>query len=62
MTKRLTRQQAINQNCKDCIWDQKAPGTWKQQVEACEIASCPFYPYRPKSDAGARESTKKGVK
>lgn len=46
-TKRLTRQQAINANCKDCLYDKAEQGTWRMQVEACTIKTCPFYSYRP---------------
>jgi len=48
--KRLTRQQAINQMCKECIYDPVGgEGTWKAQTEACTSPKCPLYPYRPKS-------------
>ena len=51
MDKRLTRQQAIEKHCKDCIYDKNAAGTWKQQTEACTHKPCALYPYRPKSAA-----------
>jgi hypothetical protein len=44
---RLTRQQAINANCRDCCYDELNGGTWRDQVEACPSTSCPFYEYRP---------------
>jgi hypothetical protein len=47
MTKRLTRQQAINQHCKDCCYDEKAGGTWKKQVQLCPMTDCALYNYRP---------------
>lgn len=47
--KRLTRQQAINKNCRDCIHDPAAPGTWRQQVTTCPSTDCALYPYRPVS-------------
>lgn len=46
---KVTRQKAIAAKCKDCIHDPEAPGTWVQQVEACEIRACSLWQYRPKS-------------
>lgn len=40
---------AIDEKCKDCIYDQKAPGNWRQQVTACTIKSCSLWPFRPLS-------------
>ena len=45
----MTRQQAINEKCRECIYDEFADGTWRMQVEACELTACALYPYRPKS-------------
>ena len=45
----MTRQQAINAKCKDCIYDDKAAGTWRMQVEQCELTACALHSYRPKS-------------
>jgi hypothetical protein len=36
----MSRTAAINAKCKDCIYDRRAPGTWRQQVEACTVRSC----------------------
>ena len=47
----MSRTKAINEKCKDCIYDQKAPGTWREQVEACTTRSCALWPYRPISVA-----------
>jgi len=41
--------QAINEKCRDCIYDPQAGGTWRQQVEACTITECSLHPYRPTS-------------
>ena len=38
---------AINEMCKQCIYDPKAGGTWLQQVRECEINLCPLHPVRP---------------
>ncbi len=39
----------INAKCKDCIYDDLAPGTWRQQVNLCSSYSCSLWPHRPKS-------------
>ena len=39
---------AINEKCKDCIYDPLSGlGTWRQQVECCTSHDCPLYPVRP---------------
>ena len=45
----MTRQQAINAKCKDCIYDDLADGTWRMQVEQCELTTCALHLYRPVS-------------
>lgn len=41
---------AVNDKCKECIYDQFAGiGNWRQQVEACTATTCPLYPVRPVS-------------
>ena len=45
----MTRQQAIDAMCKGCIYDALDDGTWRQQVERCEITDCALWEYRPKS-------------
>ena len=45
----MTRQKAINAKCKECIYDPELRGTWRQQIEACDLNSCTLWPYRPKS-------------
>jgi hypothetical protein len=46
--RRLTRQQAINAKCKDCIYDPlSGHGTWREQVALCASISCPLWPHRP---------------
>lgn len=41
----------INEKCRWCIYDPKAPGNWKQQVSSCTVNSCPLYPVRPRSSS-----------
>ena len=45
----MTRQQAIDAHCKSCIFDDLADGTWRMQVEQCELTACALHPYRPVS-------------
>ena len=45
----MTRQKAIEAKCKECIYDPLDDGTWRQQVERCEITDCALWNYRPKS-------------
>ena len=37
---------AINAKCRDCIYDNAEPGTWRAQVRACTIEDCPLWPVR----------------
>ena len=43
----MSRQDAINLKCKECIYDELDQGTWRQQVKACDIESCALHQYRP---------------
>ena len=36
----MTMQQAIDAMCKVCIYDALDDGTWRQQVDRCEITDC----------------------
>ena len=53
--KRRTRQQAIEAMCRDCIYDELDEGTWRMQVEQCELSNCPLYQYRPRSRSKSNE-------
>jgi hypothetical protein len=45
---RLTRQEAIEAFCKQCIYDPGCGGgTWKEQVSQCTAVRCPLWRYRP---------------
>lgn len=54
MVAKDTLRRAIAAKCKGCIYDETEPGTWRQQVEACEILACPLWGVRPKSFARSR--------
>ena len=38
----MTRQKAIEAKCKECTYDELDEGTWRQQVERCDITDCAF--------------------
>jgi len=40
---------AIDDHCKNCCFDDLSPGTWRQQVEACNIETCSLWAVRPVS-------------
>ena len=44
----MSLRKAINQNCKDCVYDEIATGTWRQQASLCSVKSCALYDVRPK--------------
>jgi hypothetical protein len=56
MPKLLTARQAIAAKCKDCTYDQQAPGNWRQQVHACDIKSCALWMLRPRSSKPLTEA------
>jgi hypothetical protein len=45
----MSRLKAINEKCRECIYDSSCPGTWRQQIAACTSPKCPLFPYRPLS-------------
>jgi hypothetical protein len=54
--KTVSLRKAINEKCKDCIYDNLDTGTWRQQVERCTcVTSCPLWPVRPKSASAKQE-------
>lgn len=46
---RASLRSAIDDKCRDCIFDPRAPGRWREQVAACEIDGCPLWTVRPRS-------------
>ncbi len=40
---------AVNAKCKDCIYDNLCPGTWRQQVTLCTVKECPLWEVRPRA-------------
>lgn len=46
-THNKSRSAAIAAKCRDCIYGRKSPGTWREQVAACESANCALHDFRP---------------
>jgi hypothetical protein len=46
-TRPLTRGEAIAAKCRECLYDDKAAGTWRRQVSACHLTDCPLWRVRP---------------
>ncbi|MCH8248270.1 MAG: hypothetical protein IH913_01545 [Proteobacteria bacterium] len=57
--KRPSLRKCIDDNCKNCIYDPKSAGTWRQQVALCSVTSCALYPVRPVTKAPIPESVLK---
>ena len=53
----MSLRRAINEKCRDCICDPKAPGTWRKQVEDCRITGCSLWAYRPRTTTAAPTSS-----
>lgn len=49
---------AINAMCKTCIYDKAEAGTWREQVENCQVTSCALWEVRPKTAATIAASRK----
>ena len=50
----------INLMCRSCIYDEKAPGNWRQQVTACERDWCPLWDIRPVSRSKRKPTQREG--
>lgn len=48
---------AIENHCKDCIYDEAAAGSWRSQVEACADKTCNLWEVRPVT-IGTREANR----
>lgn len=44
----MTRSEAIQLKCRECIFDQYAYGTWREQAANCTSTTCPLFDFRPK--------------
>lgn len=52
----MSLRRAINEKCKNCTYDDLAPGTWRQQVKLCSVHSCPLWKLRPTTTARIPDS------
>lgn len=43
----MSRKKAIDEKCKECIYDPSEAGSWRKQIENCTSYTCPLYEYRP---------------
>ena len=44
----MSLRRAINQKCRDCIYDPlSGHGTWRQQIAGCTVYACPLWQFRP---------------
>jgi hypothetical protein len=48
---------AIENFCKDCIYDETESGSWRLQVEGCKATSCALWEVRPVT-IGTREANR----
>jgi hypothetical protein len=49
---------AIDDKCKDCIYDSAVPMNWKKQVTLCTSTDCSLHPVRPISRSKAESFVK----
>lgn len=43
----MSRKKAIDEKCKECIYDKQEKGTWREQVANCTSYSCALREFRP---------------
>lgn len=49
-TNTRSRKRAIDQHCKDCIYDPEGgAGTWREQTQNCTATKCALWPFRPRA-------------
>ena len=53
---RPSLRKCIDNNCRRCIYDSRAAGTWRQQVTLCAVTECAIYPVRPITTAPIPET------
>jgi hypothetical protein len=49
--RKISLRNSINRFCRECLYDPRERGSWRQQVEACTSPECPLFPVRPRSKA-----------
>lgn len=53
----MSFRKAINEKCRDCIYDPSSRGSWRQQVYLCPAKSCPLWTHRARPISPIPEST-----
>ena len=53
----MSLRKAINDKCRECVYDPQAPGNWREQVTWCLVPKCPLYPVRPLSKGNRKPPT-----
>lgn len=59
----MSRKKAIDEMCKQCIYDGSGNGSWRKQTEECPSDGvrtkhkCPLWDFRPLTLQGTRERT-----
>lgn len=49
----MSLRKAINDKCKDCLYDPKCGGgTWREQIAKCSSIDCPLWIVRPMPSSG----------
>jgi len=49
---------AIEEKCKDCIYDELDTGSWRTQTEKCTDKECPLWDVRPVTIASRDKARK----
>ena len=52
----MSKRNAINAFCRECIYDQGSKGSWIEQVTSCTSFKCPLYGERPITKGAHREA------
>ena len=55
-----SRKKRMDLKCRSCIYDEKAPGNWRQQVTACKDDHCPLWAMRPVSRPKGKATPREG--
>jgi len=43
----MSLRKAVNDKCRECLYDPLSNGNWRQQITACTSPNCPLFPFRP---------------
>ena len=55
--KRPSLRKAIYRHCRDCIFNPKSSGKWRQQVLACTSLNCALFEVRPIPSTTSRKGS-----